>query len=220
LRGEDGRACIIAIAGPSCSGKTSIARALRGVLGEERCVLLSLDAYYHDLTSLSLEHRARQNFDAPEAIDFALAVRHLARLREGRPVFRPAYDFSTHSRAGGLRVSPAPIVVVEGLLALSSPELAPLYTLRVYVDAPPDVCLKRRLGRDVAERGRTPDSVRRQFDEHVQPMAERWVLPARYSADVLLDGEQRPEDSARRLAAECLHPENNDLLRTTPAKES
>ena len=189
---------VIAIAGISCSGKTTFARHLARVLPE--AAVLPLDAYYRDLSHLPPQDRAAVNFDAPDALDYPLLLDHLQRLSRGIGVDRPVYSFTTHTRKPKpQRQDPVSHLLVEGLFALYWPDLRSLYHLSVFVDAPHALCLERRLERDAAERGRSPRSIHLQYERHVRPMGERYVVPTRCHADVVVSGAAHPEDSVRRL---------------------
>jgi uridine kinase len=178
--------CLIGIAGPSCSGKSEVARRLGRIL---RAPILALDHYYRDLKHIPFEERVKTNFDAPEALDSELILAHALRLKEGHAVEQPTYDFAQHVRASGVeRILPAPFVILEGLFALYWPELRRLLECKVYISASHDVCLARRIDRDVRERGRTEDSVRAQYEATVRPMCERYVEPTREYADLVLSG--------------------------------
>ena len=179
---------LVGIAGPSCAGKTELARWLSGRLAAP---VLNLDHYYIDLAHLPLEERARTNFDEPGAVDHEAILHDVAALRRGEPVVAPLYDFSTHARArGGERIVPGGLVVVEGLFALYWPALREQYFVKLFVDAPDELCLARRLDRDVRERGRTRESVLEQFEATVRPGAERFIRPTRAYADLVLSGEE------------------------------
>ena len=150
----------IAIAGGSGSGKTTLTRALVAAFGEQRCALLDHDSYYRDLSHLPPEQRAGTNFDHPAALDNELLLMHLRALRDGEPVYKPNYNFATHTRRHDQTpVEPRPLILAEGILLLSVPELADAFQLRVFVDAPPDIRALRRLQRDIVERGRTVEVV-------------------------------------------------------------
>lgn len=171
------------IAGPSGSGKTTLARA-----AANRCngLVFALDAYYHDQRGVD---ESAINVDIPEAIDVSLAIAHLHTLVAGRAIDQPVYDFATHARTDETRVlEPAPFVFVEGLFALYWSELRALMHARVFVALDHDECLRRRIDRDVRERGRTRAEVAMQYEGKVRPMYERFVEPTRDHADVVLDG--------------------------------
>jgi uridine kinase len=190
------RPYIIGIAGPSCSGKTLLAARLAETLGTQHTLVLPLDNYYRDLSHLPLEDRARANFDVPDALDYELFLSHLSALTRGETIHVPVYDFATHSRTGGATiVRPERYIIVEGLLALHWPTVRGLFDLRVYVAAPDTVCLARRAARDVAERGRTPESVADQYARTVRPMAERFVLPSQQFADIIVSGDGPIEEA-------------------------
>lgn len=181
---------MIGITGPSCAGKTVLARALAEALCSEGPVLLSMDSYYRDLAAIPLDTRREHNFDTPDAIDAALFEEQMRAIAKGDTIERPVYDFATHTRAPQPEpVAPGGVVIVEGLFALYWEAIRRLYRMKVFVDAPDPVCLARRIARDTRERGRTPESVRRQYEETVRPMAARHVHPARQHADVVLDGQ-------------------------------
>ena len=178
---------VIGIAGCSGSGKTTLARELACELD---ATLLTLDLYYRDLGHMPPDERARQNFDHPDSLEAGLLCRHVQALAAGEPVEAPVYDFATHTRVTGRteRIEPASALIVEGILALHYDELRPLYDLSLYVDAPHEVCLARRIHRDVLDRGRTEASVREQFWATAHPMAERFVLPSATHASLHVDG--------------------------------
>jgi len=196
---------IIAIGGPSCSGKTSVAAALVSALGENAAALLPLDAYYRDLRHLSARERAATNFDEPGSLDWPLLREHIGTLLRGGAVHAPGYDFVRHLRAKRTTLIEAkPVIVLEGLFALYARQVRDCCALLVFVDAPDGRMLERRLDRDVRERGRTPESVISQYTHHVAPMAQRHVLPTRDRAHMIVDGAASPEDSARCIAARLI----------------
>jgi uridine kinase len=184
---------IIAVAGPSCAGKTELANSLARALA---CPVLQLDCYYRDLAGMSMEERSRVNFDAPPALDHELLTDHVRRISQGHEIARPIYDFKTHARVPATELfKAADFVIVEGLFALYWKDLRDLALTKVFVDAPDCVCLARREYRDIRERGRTRESVLAQFTETVQPMAELYVRPTHAFADLVLSGEQPLEES-------------------------
>lgn len=180
---------MIGIGGGSGSGKTSLARELATQLGG---TLFPLDLYYRDLSQFPLDARHKQNFDHPDSLESELFIEHIRSLAEGRTIQRPVYDFSRHARVAGAfeAVAPARFVVVEGILALHYDELWPLYGFSIYVDAPDEVCLNRRIYRDMRERGRTEEAVRAQFEATARPMAELYVLPSQARATITVSGTE------------------------------
>jgi uridine kinase len=178
---------VIGLAGCSGSGKTTLANELARTLNG---IHFPLDNYYRDLSHLPPDERAGKNFDDPATIESSLLASHVAALGRGEAVERPVYDFATHTRLPGRTetVLPGPVVIVEGIFALYYAELLPLYRLAVYVDTPDQLCYHRRLRRDVTERGRTPESVRRQYETTVRPSALEWVRPSMANADLVVDG--------------------------------
>ena len=187
----------IGLAGGTGAGKTTLAHMLAGALGE--VIVLDLDSYYLDRSGLSPEMRGRLNFDEPDAFDVTLLVRHLRHLQIGRPVEKPRYSFEHHTRTGVDTLYPAPIVVVEGLFALWWKELRETLNLKVYLDAPPDIRLERRIARDIESRGRTVQSVRHQYETTVRPMHERYVAPTRAHADLILCNDRAAIDCLRAV---------------------
>jgi uridine kinase len=200
---------VLGIAGCSGSGKTTLATELARTLGG---LHFPLDHYYRDLSHLSFADRVRQNFDHPDLIESPLLARHVAALARGQSIARPVYDFATYTRIPE-RTEPVHagrLLIVEGLFTLVYPELLPLYNLRVYVDTPDPVCFERRLRRDVEERGRTPESVRRQYDETVRPAAESCIRPSAAHADLIVDGTGALDWKVERVLNEL---RNRSLLR-------
>ncbi len=178
---------VLAIAGGSCSGKTTLSRRLQQRLGDQTATLVRLDWYYRDWGGGDASHHDLPNFDHPDALDFALFHQHVAALRQGDPVNAPVYDFATHTRqTGSVPIAPRPVVIIEGILALHPPQLRALFDLSCYIDCHEELRLQRRIARDVEERGRTRDSVQRQFAQTVRPMHAQFVEPARAHADLVI----------------------------------
>jgi uridine kinase len=176
----------IGVAGPSCAGKSFLAGHLAKKLD---AALFHLDSYYRELNHLSLVQRAHYNFDAPAALDSELLLQHARLLHDGETIQRPVYDFTTHARtAETLELSPRPFVIVEGLFALYWEPLRKLMGTTVFVDLGEEICLERRIERDIRERGRTRESVLEQYHTTVAPMARQYVYPARDHADILVTG--------------------------------
>lgn len=177
---------LIGIAGPSCSGKSEVARRLSRIL---RAPILALDHYYLPLSHLTAEERSRVNFDSPDALDAALIQRHVRALRNGLSAEEPTYDFVRHTRTEETRtVDASEYVIIEGLFALHWPEVRQMLDYMVYIGADHETCLTRRIFRDVRERGRSEESVRAQYATTVQPMADKYVLPTSAHADLVLEG--------------------------------
>ena len=192
---------IIGIAGPSGAGKSELANALRRSLPEP-AVILSLDSYYRSLSHMSLEDRAQYNFDHPEALEWPLIVQDVRRIAEGLAIEEPVYLFDQHDRAPVTRrVEPTPFVILEGLFALLHPEIRGMLAAGVFVFAPEEVCLARRIARDTVERGRTRESVVRQYKRTVLPMAREYVLPTRELADLVVSGEDALDSSVADVCA-------------------
>jgi uridine kinase len=178
---------VIGIAGCSGSGKTTLAQELAHQLD---ATLFPLDLYYRDLTHLRLDERHQGNFDHPDALEHELLAEHVAALAKGAAVERPVYDFSTHSRVldQTVTVTPKRYVLIEGIFALHYESLRQHYSYSLYVDAPDELCYQRRLARDVRERGRTPESVERQYNATALPMAKLYVQPSKRHASLIVDG--------------------------------
>jgi uridine kinase len=180
---------IIGIAGPSSSGKTELARRLAARI--PGTAIVSLDSYYRAMAEIPLERRRKSNFDHPDALEWELLHQHLQALTSGRAFDEPVYSFALHARTPKTRrIEPAGFMILEGLFVLYWPELRSVLDTKVYVETDPEVCFRRRLERDVAERGRTPESVREQYEKTVLPGAERFVFPTKRHADLVVSGEQ------------------------------
>jgi len=192
---------VIGIAGCSGSGKTTLARELAHQLD---ATLFPRDLYYRDLSPILLAVRDQQNFDHPDSLESELIVEHVRALAAGQTIQRPIYDFATHSRVPNAfePVTPARFILVEGILALHFPDLLPLYHFSIYVDAPNDVCLARRIHRDMRERGRTEASVRHQFNATAKPMADLYVLPSQARATMTVSGLESLDWSIEQILSQ------------------
>ena len=183
----DKKGILIGIAGASGSGKTLVAHTLYKQLGTEKVVNLQEDSYYRDLEHLAFEERVKFNFDHPDAFDHQLLRKHISLLLKGKTIKHPVYDFTTHTRKKETRkVGPHEIVILEGILILAIPELRELMDIKIYIDTPADICFIRRLQRDMEERGRSVDSVIKQYQETVRPMYLQFVEPSKRYADIII----------------------------------
>jgi uridine kinase len=178
---------IIGICGGTGSGKTTVANRILESVAKDEVIFLQQDSYYRDLDDLPLDYRRMRNFDHPDAIDNDLLVRHVRALKAGEAVELPVYDFKTHTRlAETLHMEPRPIIIVEGILIFAEPRLLEEMDIKVYVDTPDDIRFIRRLRRDIAERGRTVESVIEQYEATVRPMHMQFVEPSKRHADVII----------------------------------
>jgi uridine kinase len=194
------RPIIIAVAGGTGSGKTTVATEILRRVGAQHIAYIPHDAYYRDLAHIEPQLRLEVNFDHPAALETELLVAHLKELRAGHAVEIPVYDFTTHTRQEATRVvEPAPIVLVEGILVLAEPELRELCDAKLYVDTDADVRFIRRLRRDLEERGRDVASVCSQYLTTVRPMHLEFVEPSKRHADVII-----PEGGFNEVALEMV----------------
>lgn len=190
----------IGVAGGSSSGKTTISERLVELTGQRHVSRIELDSYYKVRSDETLEERSQADYDHPDAFDWDLLNDHLAALANGASVPVPIYDFAQHNRSGETReVHPNRIVVVDGILVLYDRSLRDRFDLKIFVDTAPDVRLIRRLQRDVAERGRTPETVIDQYLTTVKPAHERFIEPSKRHADVII-----PEGGLNRPAIDVL----------------
>ena len=202
------RPYLIGVAGGSNSGKTTIATRLAEMIGREHLSLIKLDSYYVERKDEPLEQRAAANYDHPDAFDWDLLNDHLAALTAGATVQVPVYDYAIHDRSDRCETVPAArVVVVEGILVLWEPRLRERFDLKIFVDTPADLRIIRRLQRDVAERGRTPESILDQYLTTVRPSHELFIEPSKRHADVIV-----PEGGLNRPAIEVLLARVRELV--------
>ena len=178
---------VIGIAGGSGSGKTTVAEAILSRVGRDRIAFLQHDSYYKDLSGLPPVQRAEINFDHPDSLETDLLIRHIASLRDGQPVAVPVYDFATDRRTDKtIRVEPRRVILVEGILIFVEPQLRKMFDVKIFVDTDADLRFIRRLERDIHERGRTTESVIKQYQSTVRPMHLEFVEPSKRYADVII----------------------------------
>ena len=179
---------VIGIAGGSGSGKSTFAGRLKERFPDE-IALVSSDNYYLAHDSLPLSERRKLNYDAPSAFEFDLMVEQIKSLKRGNPVKCPVYDFTVHNRSPQtVLIEPSPVVIIDGILIFSHPELRELLDIRVFVETDADERILRRIRRDVQERGRTIDSVIEQYLSTVKPMHNTYVEPSKQFADIIING--------------------------------
>ena len=193
--------CDVGIAGGSCSGKGYLCHHLHAQLTSTKCVVLPMDCYYRDISHLPLDERHAGNFDHPDAFDYSLFHEHLKLLITGRVISMPCYDFHTHTRSISKEKIHAQgkVVLVEGIFALYWPEISQLFDLKIFVDLDSEICLKRRIKRDVRERGRSHESVKRQYHETVLPMYDTHIAPTQQHADLTILVDSPVGESVSRV---------------------
>lgn len=194
-------ALLIGISGGSGSGKSRLAKELAAKIGENRVSILPFDSYYKDLRHLSPAERESVNFDHPDALDAECFAHHLEGLRQGMDIALPVYDFSRHERADDLVILPArEIVIAEGVLLFAFPELFEKFDITIYRQCSEETRYARRLERDTVDRGRSAESVRKQFTESVAPMHDQFVEPTAAIAQQVIGEHERLEDVVDQLA--------------------
>ena len=204
----DKKIIIIGIAGASGSGKSLLSNTIVNELGSSKVAVISEDSYYKDGSSLSMEERTKVNYDHPDSLDHCLMIEHLKQLQTGKAVKVPVYDFSQHVRAKETRtISNHSIVVLEGILLFVDANLRAQMDIRIFMDTSTDICLIRRLLRDMKERGRTLDSVLAQYTETVRPMYHQFIEPSKRYADIIV-----PHGGANRIAIDVIKAKMRELL--------
>jgi len=194
------RPIVIGVAGGTGSGKTTVTEQILKRVGEQRIAFIPHDAYYRDLVHLPLNLRQQINFDHPDSLETDLLVEHLTQWREGHTIQVPIYDFTTHTRTQQTRcVEPQRVAIVEGILIFAEPRLRELFDVKLYVDTDADIRFIRRLRRDIAERGRTAESVVSQYLNTVRPMHLEFVEPSKRYADVII-----PEGGFNQVAMDMV----------------
>ena len=200
---------LIGIAGGAASGKTTLSREILKISEKYGSVtVIKMDDYYRDLSHLSLAERQAVNYDHPSSYDIKLLIEHLNRLKSKRAIEKPNYDFSEHNRSKETTlIRPADVVIVEGIMLFAVPELRELFDIKLYVHTPDDIRFIRRLGRDIKDRGRTVETVIRQYLETVRPMHLRFVEPSMQFADLII-----PEGGENKVAIDIIAGKIVNLL--------
>ncbi len=183
---------IIGIAGGTGSGKTTVVNQIVQEFANDDVGIISQDSYYKDNKHLSLEERAKINFDHPRAIDFDLLYEHLTKLKQGETIEQPVYSFVQHTRTGDtILTHPRKVMIVEGILIFNDKKLRDLFDVKIYVHADSDERLIRRVRRDINERGRTVDEVLSRYQTTLKPMHEQFIEPTKAYADLIIPNDRR-----------------------------
>lgn len=203
---------IIGIAGGTGSGKTTVVRNILKHLNTENVLVVSQDNYYKDHNELSLEERQKINFDHPRSIDFELLTEHVMKLKNGEIIEQPVYSFITHSRTDETLVThPKNVIIVEGILVLTNPELRELFDVKIFVHADSDERLIRRIQRDITERGRDLEEVLNRYRTTLKPMHEQFIEPSKIHADIIVPNMKKKNEAAIQLLSTLI----KDKLSTT-----
>lgn len=199
---------IIGIAGGTGSGKTTVVNQIVNELPEGEVTVISQDSYYKQTTHLSYEERVKINFDHPRAIDFELLCEHLEQLRAGESIQQPVYSFCKHNRTSDVVITqPRKVVIVEGILILTHPEIRELFDIKIFVHADSDERLIRRLKRDIAERGRNLEEVLNRYQSTLKPMHQQFIEPTKEFADLII-----PNNRFNNVAVEIVRTIINQRL--------
>ncbi|MCP4803076.1 uridine kinase [Flavobacteriaceae bacterium] len=178
---------IIGIAGGTGCGKTTVVNQILNELPEGEVGVISQDSYYKDTTHLDYKERVKINFDHPRSIDFDLLTAHLKDLKNNKPINQPVYSFIEHNRTGDtIKTTPRKVIIVEGILILTNPELRDLFDIKIFVHADSDERLIRRLKRDTSERGRDLDEVLLRYQSTLKPMHQQFIEPMKEYADLII----------------------------------
>lgn len=201
-------AIIIGIAGASGSGKSLLATTIVNELGSDQVVVIPEDSYYKDHSDIPFEERAKINYDHPESFDHPLLQQHLLQLQQGQSIEVPTYNHAMHLRDKATRtIGKHTIIVLEGILLFADAKLRELMDIRIFVDTALDICLIRRLKRDIKERGRSIDSVLKQYEDTVRPMYLQFIEPSKRYADIIV-----PRGGGNRIAIDMIKAKMRELL--------
>lgn len=205
----DKRPLVIGIAGGTCSGKSSIAKILIKEFDNKKSVnIIREDDYYKDQSNLSMEERAKTNYDHPLAFDFDLMIEHLHKLINGESIEKPTYDYTVHNRSDVTEiVHPSDVLIIEGLFALYTQEIRELEGIKIFVDTPADERFIRRLRRDVRERARTVESITEQYLTTVKPMHDQFIEPTKKYADIII-----PQGKSNIVAIDLIKTKIHSIL--------
>lgn len=199
---------IIGISGASASGKSLLANTIVNELGSDQVVVISEDSYYKDHSNIPFEERAEINYDHPNSLDHELLYQHLMKLQAGESIHVPIYNHSKHIREKATReIGQHTIIVLEGILLFVEQKLRELMDIRIFMETALDICLIRRLKRDMNERGRTLDSVLKQYDDTVRPMYLQFIEPSKRYADIII-----PRGGGNRIAIDMIKAKMRELL--------
>jgi uridine kinase len=191
---------VIGVAGGSGSGKTTVVNYLCDEFSSDNILRIEHDSYYRELGHLPFEERVKQNFDHPASLETELMIRHIEALLEGYPVEVPVYDFELHTRKDKtITATPSDVILIDGILIFSEPDLLKLMDVKIFVDTDDDVRLLRRLQRDIEERGRSVESVLNQYEKFVRPMHLEFVEPSKRYADIII-----PRGGKNKVALEMV----------------
>ncbi len=191
---------VIGVAGGSGSGKTTVVNYLCDEFSSDNILRIEHDSYYRELEHLPFEERVKQNFDHPASLETELMIRHIQALMEGYPVEVPVYDFELHTRKDEtITATPSDVILIDGILIFSEPDLLELMDVKIFVDTDDDVRLLRRLQRDIEERGRSVESVLKQYEKFVRPMHLEFVEPSKRYADIII-----PRGGKNKVALEMV----------------
>lgn len=211
---DNNQCVIVGIAGASASGKSLIASTiyneLRAKVGPDQIGVITEDRYYNDQSHLSMEERVKTNYDHPKALDHDLLCEHLQQLIAGNSVEVPEYSYTEHTRTANTEtMTPKKVIILEGILLLTDPRLRKIMHASVFMDTPLDICLLRRVKRDVEQRGRTMESVLDQYQKTVRPMFMQFIEPSKQYADIIV-----PRGGKNRIAIDVLKAHIAKLLKS------
>ena len=190
---------IIAIAGGSGSGKSFLAKNLANSYPKKKILIIEQDSYYKDISNLDYKDRCKQNFDHPDAIDSTLIESHLKKLLSGETVYSPKYNFLKHLREKEKKIKQCPIIIIEGILMLHYIRLHKFYSFKVFVETPEQIRINRRMKRDIYFRGRTKESIKKQYYSTVKPMHKKFVQPSKSYSDIVINGTVSIDKSINKI---------------------